>query len=161
MGWKWCSGLKDEDWLHLFTYSTSPWGGQICTGCLKDEYKINLFDALPIMSCTKVNLPLAFSQCCCFSPTLGQHTLERGSWQIQPPLTTCGCASTQRENTREKMAGCSSRGTHLPAGAQRARPHRLEAITCVYPAPHTAQQGAAHGQLLLLSVKGGSWGRTW
>lgn len=37
MGWRWCSGAEDEGWLHLFTYSTSPWGGQISTCCLKDE----------------------------------------------------------------------------------------------------------------------------
>lgn len=80
---------------------------------------------------TKVNLPPAFSQCCCLPPTLGQHILDAAG--RSKPLTSCGCASMQRESTRGKMAGCSSRGTLLPAAAQHAKLHHLEAITCRCP----------------------------
>lgn len=74
----------------------------------------------------------------CFQPVLllvsrPGPAHARGSWQIQTPLTSCGCASMQRESTRDKMAGCSSRGTCLPAAARRARPCHLEAITCGCP----------------------------
>lgn len=36
----------------------------------------------------------------------------------------------QRESRRDKMAGCSSRGTCPPPAAQHARLYYLEAITC-------------------------------
>lgn len=71
-------------------------------------------------------LLLSASAAACLHPGPA-HTRGR---RIQPPLTSCGCASIQRESAGDKKAGCSSRGTRLLAAAQCARPHHLEAITC-------------------------------
>lgn len=153
--WKQSSGLEVKDSPHHFTYSAS-WGGQTCTGCLKDEHKINLLVVVPIMRHTKVKLLAAFQTALQVSHPGPAD--RRGSWQTQTPLSSCGRASMQRE----RMAGCKSREGKVPASnspvCQAASPggHHMQV-----PAPHTAQQGAAHLQLLLLSASGGSWGCTW
>lgn len=123
--WSWSSCLEDKDLLHLFTYNTF-WGGQTCTGCLKDEHKINLLVVVPIRRHTKVNLPAAFQTALQFSHPGPAH--RRSSWQTQTPLRSCGCASTRRENW-DREAGCNSRERCLPAAAQCARLHHLEDIT--------------------------------
>jgi len=51
-----------------------------------------------------------------------------GSWQIQTPLTGCGCASTQRQSAGAQTAGRSSGGTGLLAAAQHAGPYHLEVV---------------------------------
>lgn len=54
---------------------------------------------------------------------------RRGSWQTQTPVSSCGCASMERES-RDREAGYNSRERSLPAAAQCARLHHLEALTC-------------------------------
>lgn len=129
MQWIWCSSLEDES-------LTAPLHLQYITLGRPNMHNLpQRWIQKKFPWCSAYNETDQSWYTSCFQPVLllvshlgPEH--DWGSWQIQAPLSGCIRASAQRESTRDKTAGCSSKGTHLPAAGQTVRPCLLEAITC-------------------------------